>query len=46
MLFYFYLGIMYVVMEFCVNGDLWFYLRKMKWCKNNLYVNVKVILLV
>lgn len=42
-LFYFYLGTMYVAMEFCVNGDLRSYLRKMKRCKNNLYANAKVI---
>lgn len=43
MLFYFHLGTMYVAMEFCVNGDLRSYLRKMKRCKNNLYANAKVI---
>jgi serine/threonine protein kinase len=34
---------MYVAMEFCVNGDLRSYLRKMKRCKNNLYANAKPI---
>lgn len=34
---------MYVAMEFCVNGDLRSYLRKMKRCKNNLYANAKTI---
>lgn len=43
MLLYFHLGTMYVAMEFCVNGDLRSYLRKMKRCKNNLYANAKVI---
>ncbi|XP_022314802.2 uncharacterized protein LOC111119192 isoform X1 [Crassostrea virginica] len=36
-------GTMYVAMEFCVNGDLRSYLRKMKRCKNNLYANAKTI---
>ncbi|XP_061182220.1 angiopoietin-1 receptor-like [Saccostrea echinata] len=36
-------GTMFVAMEFCVNGDLRSYLRKMKRCKNNLYANAKMI---
>ncbi|KAK3089709.1 hypothetical protein FSP39_005811 [Pinctada imbricata] len=36
-------GTMYVAMEYCKNGDLRTYLRRLRKSKNNLYANAKVI---